>query len=71
MFAEEFINGSGSNPFFAIISKRIQIKPNYNLFDANNYSNSVIKDFIYVIPSIFVLGLFVFVFCCRKKQKVD
>lgn len=48
---------------------------NVNKFNKNtkvkNSINSGLKDFIYVIPSIFVLGLFVFVFCCRKKQKAD
>jgi len=48
---------------------------NVNKFNKNkkakNSTNSGLKDFIFVIPSIFVLGLFVFVCCCRKKQKVD
>jgi hypothetical protein len=49
----------------------------FSVHKTNNYKNkksnddSGIKDLIFIIPSIFVLGLFVFVLCCKRKTKLD
>ena len=34
-------------------------------------SSSFLMDLLYIVPSVAILGLFIFVCCCKKKQKFD
>ena len=51
--------------------KRFNINKGYKNIKSKKNENSAIKDFIYIIPSIFIVGFIVFIMCCKKKEKFD
>lgn len=51
--------------------KRFNINKGYKNTKSKKNENSAIKDFIYIIPSIFIVGFIVFIMCCKKKEKFD
>ena len=51
--------------------KRFNINKGYKNRKSKKNENSAIKDFIYIIPSIFIVGFIVFIMCCKKKEKFD
>ena len=51
--------------------KRFNINKGYKNTKLKKNENSAIKDFIYIIPSIFIVGFIVFIMCCKKKEKFD
>ena len=51
--------------------KRFNINKAYKKPSSKNKENSAIKDLIYCIPSVFIVGFIIFFMCCKKREKID